>query len=337
MGGRGKGAVYRCRVNTRRLVFDEAANYAYPWRDNFCESRDFFVGQCPSGLGHQGQDIRPAWCAQRNEGADRCMPYQHDVVAVADGALLRPPGDMALYLVVNRPGEHVRFRYLHMSPKMLDEAELWSGREVQAGEVIGKVGNYFRRPGGTSYHLHFDIQVPTRHGWEFVNPYMTWGAAYERLIGGRGDVVTDAAFEPPKPPPATEPPEATPTGEPAAPAVAQRKAEPPVMAIVALPRPAPRNARLLVDDAGKRIGENAKKDKRERDKLSTRQCKASVAKGARGRHCDARRSDSGARAKHARAVRSVDRHVPHKGERARHRGRDVHKGHARAKARHGRV
>ncbi|MFX5813316.1 hypothetical protein ABTE31_21670, partial [Acinetobacter baumannii] len=35
----------------------------YPWRDNFCEDRSFNVGQCASGFGHQGQDIRPRPCA----------------------------------------------------------------------------------------------------------------------------------------------------------------------------------------------------------------------------------------------------------------------------------
>src|SRR5207244_11881218 len=30
----------------------------YPWRDNFCEARSFSVGQCASGFGHQGEDIR---------------------------------------------------------------------------------------------------------------------------------------------------------------------------------------------------------------------------------------------------------------------------------------
>ena len=44
-----KDAAYRCRVNDRPLVFDEAKNYAYPWRDNFCEHRWFFVKECPGG------------------------------------------------------------------------------------------------------------------------------------------------------------------------------------------------------------------------------------------------------------------------------------------------
>ena len=57
-----KGAHYHCKLNDKPLIFDESAaeNFTYPWRDNFCELRDFLVGQCPGGYGHQGEDIRPA-------------------------------------------------------------------------------------------------------------------------------------------------------------------------------------------------------------------------------------------------------------------------------------
>jgi hypothetical protein len=73
----------------------------------------------------------------------------------------------------------------------MDADNLLSGRRVYEGEVIGEVGNYSGRENGTSYHLHFDIQVPTRHGWVLVNPYMTLVAAYERLIGERGTELAD--------------------------------------------------------------------------------------------------------------------------------------------------
>jgi len=111
-------SAYRCRVSGQTLIADESAraNYSYPWRDNFCEHRNFYVGQCPSGLGHQGQDIRPASCKQRIQGANRCEPYLHDVVAVRDGAVLRAPRQEALYIVVNAPNERIRVRYLHMLP-----------------------------------------------------------------------------------------------------------------------------------------------------------------------------------------------------------------------------
>ncbi len=219
---RKKGAPYTCKVNGLPLVFDESAgrNYAYPWRDNFCEHRRFMVGQCPGGEGHQGQDIRPGSCALFNEGADRCEPYQHDIVAAHDGTILRARKQEAVYLFVNTPDTHVRVRYMHMNPKLLDADGVESGRVVRAGEVLGKVGNYNEYERGTTYHLHFDMQVPTRAGWVFVNPYMSLVSAYERLIGARGKeikpgdevppmvgvppVITYTRAEPPLPPGMTQ-------------------------------------------------------------------------------------------------------------------------------------
>ena len=54
------------------------------------------------------------------------------------------------------------------------------------GEKFGVVSNYLDYPNGTSRHLHFDVQVFTRDGWLWVNPYVTLISAYERLIRGRG-------------------------------------------------------------------------------------------------------------------------------------------------------
>jgi hypothetical protein len=69
-----------------------------------------------------------------------------------------------------------------------------SGRRVFEGERFGVVGNYLDHPNGTTRHLHFDIQVFTLDGWLLVNPYVTLVAAYERLLGGRGqDVSPDGA------------------------------------------------------------------------------------------------------------------------------------------------
>jgi hypothetical protein len=188
-----KDAAYRCRVNLKPLVFNESApeNYSYPWRDNFCEHRYFYVGQCPGGRGHQGQDLRPATCQLRNEQADRCTPYQDDVVAARDGMILRSPRMEGVYLTSNSASDHVRFRYMHMHPKSLDDDNVLSGRAVKDGEVIGKAGNFNRRDNLTTYHLHFELMVPTRDGWARVNPYMTLVASYERLIGARGTQVED--------------------------------------------------------------------------------------------------------------------------------------------------
>jgi murein DD-endopeptidase MepM/ murein hydrolase activator NlpD len=292
LGGRDKNAAYRCRVNDRTLLTDESKNYAYPWRDNFCEHRGYYVGQCPAGLGHQGQDIRPGFCLEHVEGAGRCDPYQEDVVAVADGVIMRSPGDHSLYLVVDKPGEHIRFRYLHMNPQMLDAAGMVSGREVAEGEVLGAVGNYGREPGGTTYHLHFDAQVPTRDGWVFVNPYMTLVAAYERLIGAHGQVVNDAMF-------ATAP--APVAGDDQAPAV------------VVGPRA---DAKQSIDDSLKI--ESEPKREAERKTAAAEHCTTYVHHGHRRQICRGGVAESSARERHA--VRSGGRRMSRQGRGARHHG-----------------
>jgi hypothetical protein len=161
-------------------------NTSYPWRDNFCEARSFNVGQCPSGFGHQGEDIRPAPCPLNVEGGDRCDPRQQAVVAVRDAVVIRAPKQQAATLQINTRNEHVRFRYMHMNPAALDASRMLNGRSVDEGEKIGVVSNYLDHPNGTSLHLHFDVQVFTRDGWLWVNPYVTLISAYERLLHGRG-------------------------------------------------------------------------------------------------------------------------------------------------------
>ncbi|HTF76395.1 MAG TPA: M23 family peptidase [Bradyrhizobium sp.] len=163
-------------------------NAGYPWQDNFCEARSFSVGQCASGFGHQGQDMRPA-CSPRDAGADRCDPHRQAVVAVRDGVLIRSPQQQAATLQINTRNEHIRFRYMHMNPRSMDADGVLNGRHVREGEKLGVVSNYLDRPNGTSRHLHFDVQVFTRDGWLWVNPYVTLISAYERLIHGRGRVI----------------------------------------------------------------------------------------------------------------------------------------------------
>jgi murein DD-endopeptidase MepM/ murein hydrolase activator NlpD len=160
------------------------SNTSYPWQDNFCEARSFGVGQCPGGFGHQGEDIRPALCAP--EGPDRCDPKQQAVLAVRDGVVIRSPKQQAATLQINTGNEHIRFRYMHMNPAAMDADGVLNGRRVDEAEKIGVVSNYLDHPNGTTRHLHFDVQVFTRDGWLWVNPYVTLVSAYERLIRGRG-------------------------------------------------------------------------------------------------------------------------------------------------------
>ncbi|WP_256808099.1 M23 family peptidase [Bradyrhizobium sp. Bra64] len=159
---------------------------AYPWRDNFCESRSFEVWQCGGGYGHQGEDIRAAECPAPGEGREACDPKQRAVVAVRDARVIRALKDQAATLQVNSRTEHIRFRYMHMNPQAMNADGLLNGRIVWEGEKIGVVSNYLDHPAGTSMHLHFDVQVFTRDGWIWVSPYVTLVSAYERLIRGRG-------------------------------------------------------------------------------------------------------------------------------------------------------
>jgi hypothetical protein len=158
----------------------------YPWRDNFCEFRSFEVGQCAGGFGHQGQDIRPGACPADSVGADACDPKQQAIVAVRDGVLIRSPKQQAATLQINTSNEHIRFRYMHMNPTSMDADGILNGRRVAESEKIGVVSNYLDHPNGTTRHLHFDVQVFTREGWLWVNPYTTLVSAYERLVRGRG-------------------------------------------------------------------------------------------------------------------------------------------------------
>lgn len=159
---------------------------AYPWRDNFCESRSFEVGQCGGGHGHQGEDIRAADCPPPGEGREPCDPKQRGVVAVRDAIVIRGARDQAATLQVNSRTEHIRFRYMHMNPQAMNADGVLNGRIVTEGEKIGVISNYLDHPAGTSMHLHFDVQVFTRDGWIWVSPYITLVSAYERLIRARG-------------------------------------------------------------------------------------------------------------------------------------------------------
>ena len=172
---------------------------AYPWRDNFCESRSFEVWQCAGGYGHQGEDIRAADCPSPGDGREPCDPKQRGVVAVRDAMVIRASKDQAATLEVNSRTEHIRFRYMHMNPQALNADGVLNGRIVTEGEKIGVISNYLDHPAGTSMHLHFDVQLFTRDGWIWVSPYVTLVSAYERLIRARGREVGPEIASSPQP------------------------------------------------------------------------------------------------------------------------------------------
>ena len=165
----------------------DSRNFEYPWRDNFCETRSANRGSpyCPVNKIHQGQDIRvgtPDSCkSERSKAA--ANRTANEVVAVEDGVI----SNVGSYSVNLRSGGRV-YKYLHLNMAKLS---VKIGDTVKAGDTIGFVSNDF---GGTPtvLHLHFEItQNNGNGGWDYVPPYTSLVAAYERRENGPGEVIDE--------------------------------------------------------------------------------------------------------------------------------------------------
>lgn len=142
----------------------DLVNFSYPWRDNYCESRSWTMPLCPSGTGHQGQDIRAA----------SCKAGVHRAVAVDDGTIT----NVGTYSVYLTRADGTRFDYLHMSGVAVKV-----GQKVTRGALMGYVSNQF---GGTptTVHLHFNMQQNVAGtGVVYVPPYMSLIQSYQKLPG----------------------------------------------------------------------------------------------------------------------------------------------------------
>lgn len=140
------------------------SNFSYPWRDNYCESRSWTMPLCPSGTGHQGQDIRAATCAKD----------VHWAVATAD-ATITSIGSYSVYIT---GADGTRYDYLHMSAVAVKV-----GDKVKRGQRLGKVSNVFGST-PTTVHVHFNIQQNvTGIGRVYVPTYMSLVKSYEELVG----------------------------------------------------------------------------------------------------------------------------------------------------------
>jgi len=140
------------------------SNYTYPWHDNYCESRSWDMPLCPSGTGHQGQDIRPSTCAKD----------VHSAVAAAAGTITSI-GSYSVYLT---DAAGTRYDYLHMS-----NVAVRVGDKVTRGQRLGKVSNVFGST-PTTIHLHFNLrQTISGTGTVYVPTYMSLVRSYEELIG----------------------------------------------------------------------------------------------------------------------------------------------------------
>ena len=150
----------------------DGSNYDYPWRDNYCEIRQWDMPLCPAGTGHQGQDIRPATC-------DKDVYWG---VAAADGTIT----NVGSYSVYVTGADGTRYDYLHMST-----VQVSVGQEVTRGQRLGLVSNEF---GGTAttIHLHFNLRQNVQGvGVVYVPPYMSLIQSYQLLVDGPAEGYLD--------------------------------------------------------------------------------------------------------------------------------------------------
>ncbi len=153
-------------------------NYSYPWRDNFCEDRSYATPFCPSGTGHQGQDIRPPTCPPLEPLGSR---PEYWAVAAADGQIT----GIARHIVTLDADDGTRYLYMHLDPDTLAvDVEDRVGR----GDRIGVVSNYFGST-PTTYHLHLEIRQTVAVDGNLltltpVPPYPSLVDSYQRLVEG---------------------------------------------------------------------------------------------------------------------------------------------------------
>jgi hypothetical protein len=181
-GWGGKGAPGGTECDTR--------NYdPFTQRDNFCEVRSWPMPFCPSGSGHQGQDIRPPSCANQKWMA----------VAVADGLITY----VSSYTTVRlKADDGTTYYYLHLNR---DGMRVSQGQRVAKGDPIGNVSNIMGGKRGTTIHLHFaarqTVEVNGKTESVYVPVYTSLIAALRRAKGiapsidADGNLIVDANYE----------------------------------------------------------------------------------------------------------------------------------------------
>ncbi|MBP2158552.1 MULTISPECIES: M23 family metallopeptidase [Asticcacaulis] len=181
------GSHYPTQSATNHGSQCDSMNYAYPWSDNFCESRSWSNVMCKTGQGHQGQDIRPATCKSN----------LHWAVAAEDGVITQV-GSYTVALT-GSGSPHRIYRYLHLQSSSLKVAV---GDEVKRGQKIGLVSNNLGTSNGvpqyTTIHLHFEVRIAQSETLSngtvltantFVPPYNALVDAYSRSLAGDCPVV----------------------------------------------------------------------------------------------------------------------------------------------------
>ena len=136
---------------------------------------------CPSGKGHQGQDIRGESCKSSSALDAEGKVDANVVVAAESGTVIVVQPH---YIKVQTDDETTFYNYLHM-----DQIQVGLGDYVAKGQRLGRVANI--GPAGTPYttrHLHFELKQVMNIGGSLrevhVNPYATLLDSYQRLLAG---------------------------------------------------------------------------------------------------------------------------------------------------------
>ncbi|MBQ0822678.1 M23 family metallopeptidase [Microvirga sp. HBU67558] len=142
-------------------------NYAYPWRDTYCEKRSWDMPLCPGKTGHQGLDIRP----QRPER--NAFP----ALAMDNGVVTSITSNTTVTI---RSNANYYCRYLHLDRDSITQAGLKVGAAIRRGDVVGKVSNIMGGIPNTTIHLHFDCHKTINGRTVRLPIYASVVAAYRR-------------------------------------------------------------------------------------------------------------------------------------------------------------
>src|ERR1043166_4197900 len=125
-----------------------------PWIDTYCEKRDWDMPLCPTGKGHQGNDIRGPRAPRPPGQPDKnCIDDHWNVVAVEDGVITR----VSSYPIVYMKGDSgTLYRYMHVNPNSI---QVQANQRVTAGTPLAKISNFMEgQANQTSFHVHFDAR-----------------------------------------------------------------------------------------------------------------------------------------------------------------------------------
>jgi murein DD-endopeptidase MepM/ murein hydrolase activator NlpD len=147
-----------------------AGNYAYPWRDTYCEKRSWPMPLCPGAVGHQGLDIRP----------QKPVVNVYPAFAMDDGVVSSITSSTSLTL---RANAGYTCRYLHLDRASITQAGVRVGSVVRRGDLLGRVSNIMGGKPATSIHLHFDCHKNINGRTVRLPIFASIIAAYRRAWG----------------------------------------------------------------------------------------------------------------------------------------------------------